>query len=78
MIIIRLREMMDAYEARTGQRVTYASLASATGLSRPTLESMATRPGYNASLATIERICMALHCTPGDLLALSAESKGEP
>lgn len=68
---------MDAYEARTGQRITYPSLADATGLSRATLESMASRKGYNASLATIERICLALHCTPGDLLTLvQDEDKG--
>jgi putative transcriptional regulator len=75
MIVIRLREMMDAHEARTGQRVTYASLAAATGLSRPTLESIASRPGYNASLVTIERICLALHCSPGDLLVLADDRK---
>jgi DNA-binding Xre family transcriptional regulator len=69
-ILIRLREMMAAHEGRTGEHLTYEGLASRTGLSRSTIESMATRPGYNASLATIERICLALHCSPGDLLHL--------
>lgn len=64
---------MDAYEARTGERVTYAALADATGIARATLESMASRKGYNATLAAIERICLALHCSPGDLLALIAD-----
>ena len=69
-IEIRLRQMMQAYTARTGERLTYEALAERTGLARSTIESIATRSGYNASLATIERICIALHCAPGDLLKL--------
>lgn len=72
MIHIRLREILEAHKARTGEHLTYQMLAKRTGLSRATLESMATRRGYNASLSTIERICVALHCSPGDLLALEA------
>jgi putative transcriptional regulator len=75
-IEINLREMMDAYQARTGLRITYSALAETTGLSRAALESMASRKGYNASLAAIERICLALHCTPGDLLTLTADESG--
>ena len=69
---------MDAHEARTGERITYAMLADATGIARTTLESMASRKGYNASLAAIERICLALHCGPGDLLTLAEnQAKGK-
>ena len=67
---VRLKEQMDAYRRRTGEPMTYAVLASRAGLSRASLESLATRPGYNATLATIERICIALGCTPGELLEL--------
>ncbi|KAB2912692.1 MAG: helix-turn-helix transcriptional regulator [Hyphomicrobiaceae bacterium] len=70
MIRIRLREMLDAFCARTGERLTYEKLADRTGLARATIESMATRERYNASLLTIERVCRALHCQPGDLLEL--------
>lgn len=68
MIEIRLKEAMDRYQARTGERLTYAELAERTGVSRSTLESMATRPGYNASLKTIDAVCSALGCAPGELL----------
>ena len=74
MIHFRLREMRDRYAPSSGERFTYELLAARTGLSRATIESMATRPGYNARLATIERVCRALHCQPGDLLELSAPS----
>lgn len=69
---------MEAHRARTGEHLTYQMLAKRTGLSRATLESMATRKGYNASLSTIERICVALHCSPGDLLVLETPAPGRP
>ena len=72
--------MIEAHRARTGEHLTYQMLAKRTGLSRSTLESMATRKGYNASLSSIERLCLALHCSPADLLVLeqplSPKSKG--
>lgn len=64
---------MVAYRERTGEALTYAELAARTGLSRFSLESLATRPTYNATLDTVERICLALGCTPGDLLELDSE-----
>jgi DNA-binding Xre family transcriptional regulator len=67
---IRLREQMAAYRQRTGEALTYAQLAERTGLSRASLESLGTRPSYNATLATIEKICHALECSPGNLLDL--------
>jgi putative transcriptional regulator len=74
MIKVRLKEQMEAYRHRTGEPLTYADLAERTGLSRPTLESLATRANYNTTLSAIDRICAALGCTPGDLLTLEAES----
>lgn len=68
MIVIHLRRAIDAYEARTGERLTHDDLAARTGLSSATLASMASRQGYNASLKTLDCICRALRCTPGDLL----------
>ena len=70
MIVIHLRRAIDAYEARTGERLTHEDLATRTGLSRATLDSLASRRDYNASLRTVARICHALRCTPGDLLEL--------
>jgi DNA-binding Xre family transcriptional regulator len=71
---VLLREQMEAYRRRTGEALTYGKLAERTGISRSSLESLATRPTYNATLATIERICKALQCTPGDLLEVEPSS----
>lgn len=67
---VLLREQMVAYRARTGEALTYAVLADRTGLSRFSLESLGTRTSYNTTLDTVERICRALNCLPGDLLEL--------
>jgi DNA-binding Xre family transcriptional regulator len=62
---------MDAHHKRTGERMTYQKLAAASGLSIATLQSLAVRSSYNTTISTIERLCIALDCTPGDLLILS-------
>ena len=61
---------MERYRERHGERMTYEMLAERTGLSRATIESMATRVGYNASLRTIAKLCRVLDCLPSDLLEL--------
>lgn len=76
MIVIHLRRAIDAYEARTGERLTHEDIAARTGLSRATLDSLASRRDYNAGLRTIERICHALRCTPGELLELIPDDNG--
>jgi putative transcriptional regulator len=68
---------MERYRLRRGARMTYEILAEQTGLSRATIESMATRIGYNASLQTIAKLCRVLECTPADLLEL-ADENGRP
>lgn len=74
---VRLREQMVAFRHRTGEAMTYADLAERTGLSRFSLESLGTRPSYNATLDTIERVCLALGCEPGDLLELEAGQRAK-
>ena len=74
-IRVRLREVMDQHRQSTGERMTYERLAQATGLSPRTLESLASRPGYNTTLDTIAKLCHALNCEPGELLVLQ-EPKG--
>ena len=64
---------MEQHRRRTGKRMTYQHLAQATGLSRRTLESLASRPGYNSTLDTIAKLCHALCCEPGDLLVLEPQ-----
>ena len=72
MILVRLRAAMEAYRERTGIRLTYDSLAEKTGMSPDTLQSLASRNGYNTRLTTIEKLCRALECVPGDILELSS------
>jgi len=49
-------------------------LAAQTGIALTTLQSLAARPGYNTRLSTIEKICVALKCSPSDLLEMSEDS----
>jgi putative transcriptional regulator len=65
---VRVRECIDLHEAKTGRRLTYADLAKRTGMSEATIKSLASRPGYNATIRTIERLCIALGAEPADLL----------
>jgi DNA-binding Xre family transcriptional regulator len=64
---------MAAYRERTGERLTYAMLAERTGLAQATIESVATRRGYNATLDIIARLCAVLECTPAELLELEPQ-----
>ena len=68
---------MDDHRRRTGERMTYELLATRTGLSRATLESLATRETYNTRLSTIEKLCRVLSCNPGNLLELTEQDKEE-
>ena len=77
MIRVKLREAMESHRRRTGERMTYERLAQLTGLSRQTLESVASRPGYNSTLDTIAKLCRALDCQPGDLLVLEFDRPDE-
>ena len=73
---VKLREAMEAYRRRHGERLTYDSLSAMTGISVDTLQSLAARPGYNTTLTTVEKLCKALECSPGDLLELSTDIQG--
>ncbi len=72
-IEVRLREAMDRHAARTGERLTYGQLAFRSGVAQATVESLASRKGYNATMKTISRLCVALGCTPADLMVLTPE-----
>ena len=60
--------MIRAYEQRTGQKLSYAQLAERSGVARATIESLASRSAYNATLATIDKLCGALECHLADLV----------
>ncbi len=68
MLVVKLKDAMEAHRRRTGQRMTYAELAERTGISHATLRTIGSVLAYHPTLANIERICKALDVTPGDLL----------
>lgn len=70
MIRVKLREAMEAYRLRTGERLTYAKLAEMSGVAEGTLNSIGSRLGYNVTLATVEKICRALEVSFHDLLEM--------
>lgn len=76
MLRVRLREAMEDHKRRTGYRLTYQTLAESSGLAVSTLQSLAARPTYNTRLSTIERLCVALGCQPGELLELTEDIDG--
>jgi DNA-binding Xre family transcriptional regulator len=77
MLRIKLRDAMEAYRLRTGGKLTYESLSMLSGLSIATLQSMAARPHYNTTLATVGKLCIVLGCQPGDLLELTTDTQDE-
>jgi DNA-binding Xre family transcriptional regulator len=78
MLVVKLREAMEAFRQRTGERLTYDIIADRTGIAVTTLQSLAARPGYNTRLSTIERLCRVLECSPGDLLDLRDDADPTP
>lgn len=78
MIAIKLKDGMEAYKRRTGVRLTYADVAQMSGLSAATVEAIGSKLGYNATLETVEKLCIALGTTPDKLLELIGDphSKG--
>ena len=76
MIVVHLREAMERYRHRTGQRMTYKQLSSLTGVSESTLQAIVARPRYNTTLDTIDRIVAALGCSVGELLEHVPNAEG--
>ncbi len=70
MLTIKLRDAMEAYLRRTGQRMTYGKLTAATGIAESTLKKIGSSLTHHTTLANIEKLCRALDVTPGDLLEL--------
>ena len=67
-LAIKPREATLAYKRHTGEKMIYEVLAERTGLATGTLQNMGSWPRYNATLATLAKICKALDVSPGDLL----------
>ena len=50
------------------RRLTLTKVAQDTGLSRTTLTALTTRSAKGIQFDTLNRLCAALNCQPGDLL----------
>ena len=61
-IRIRLKELMDA------RGVHAAQLARDTGITEAAISEWRNRKVKRISLETLDTLCVALHCEPGDLL----------
>ncbi len=64
---------MEAYKRRTGKRMTYQILAEMSGVAEPTLHSIGSRNDYNATLATVEKICRALDVELTDMIEMTGD-----
>ena len=53
--------------------MSYADLAERTGLARATIEALGSRPHYNTTLATVNKLCQTLGCELSDLLEYSQD-----
>ena len=69
-IAIKLKEAMEAYKRRTGEKITYQILADRTGIARGTLQIIGSRDDYNATLSTVEKMCRTLDVHLNDMLEM--------
>lgn len=67
-IIIDLDPAIFRWQAKYGERLTYAELARRSGISLPTLHRMKSGELIYPDLRKINEICKVLECEPGDLL----------
>ena len=70
MLTIKLRDAMEAYRRRTGERITYARLSERTGIAESTLKKIGSSLTHHTTLSNVEKLCRALGVTPGELLEL--------
>jgi DNA-binding Xre family transcriptional regulator len=70
MLVLKLRDAMEAYRRRTGQRMTYAMLAEQTGIAASTLRTIGSNLHYHTTFGNVEKICLALDVSAGDLLEI--------
>lgn len=71
MIEVRVNELLQ----ERGR--TFYWLAKATGISHTTLWRLKKGKAYGITLETLDKICQALTCQPGDILKLTGDPKGK-
>ena len=70
-IVVKLDEMLHA------RRMTLTELAGKVGITLANLSILKTGKARGVRFATLEAICVALDCQPGDLLEFRSEGEGE-
>ncbi len=70
MIVVKLREALEEYRRRTGERMTYEKLAELTGIAHSTLRSIGSRLGYTPTLGNVEILCRTLDVPLHDMLEM--------
>lgn len=70
MIVVKLREAMEAYRRKTGKRMTYDHLAQLTGIALGTLQQIGSRLDYHPILGNVEKLCLALGVPLHDMLEM--------
>lgn len=71
MIEVRIDELLE----KRGR--TFYWLAKETGISHTTLWRLKKAKAYGITLDTLEKICNALNCQPGDILRLAPDPKAK-
>ena len=69
MIEIRVNELLAAHGR------TYYWLAKETGISHTTLWRLKKGKTFGINLDTLEKMCVALSCEPGDVLTLNGKKR---
>ena len=69
MIGIRIDQLLKEHQR------TFYWLAKATGISHTTLWRLKKGKALGINFTTLEKVCQALDCQPGDVLSLSNEKK---
>jgi putative transcriptional regulator len=69
MIKIRIQQLTKEH------RRTFYSLAKETGISHTTLWRLKKDRALGINFETLEKLCEALHCQPGDLLSFTNQKK---
>lgn len=71
MIEIRVNKLLEERSR------TFYWLAKETGVSHTTLWRLKKGKAYGITLDTLEKICQALNCQPGDILRLRRDSRAK-
>lgn len=77
MIVLKLREIMEAHQTGTAERMTYQRLSTRTGIPIGTLQQMGSKPNYYPSLRNVEKICLTLGLSIQELIEIKPDSPNE-